>query len=76
MALTPEQIAALQELALTPQSVTGDQGSFTERSADDVRKLLGLASDATLDTGANPQGGARSAWRQVRPGRVVPPGAV
>ena len=73
MALTA---AELDALARKPQSVTTDAGSVTQRSADDIRKLLDLAAGATLDETPNPQGGRASAWRQTRPARSIPPGAV
>jgi hypothetical protein len=73
VALTPDELEAL---ARKPAVVTTDAGSVTQRSADDLAKLLALAADATLDTGPNPQGGQRSAWRQTRPARAVPPGTV
>lgn len=71
MPLTPDELEAL---ARKPQSVTTDAGSATQRSADDVKKLLALEADAAALDGDNPQGGRKSAWRQVRPARHIPPG--
>jgi hypothetical protein len=73
MALTPDDLDAL---ARKPATVTTDAGSVTQRSGKDLKDLLSLGADATLDTGPNPQGGKASAWRQTRPARSIPPGTV
>jgi hypothetical protein len=69
VAVTPEQLEAL---AVAPQSVSGDSGSFTERSADDVLKLLAAAGQQDLPANAN--GGRLSGWHGLRPARAVTEG--
>ena len=63
MALTAEQLAAL---ALKPQAVSGDAGSVTARSADDVLTLADRAAAEEALTGNNDNGGPKSAWRCLR----------
>lgn len=69
MPLTPEQLEAL---ALKPATVTGDEGSVTQRSADDLLKLLAAAEVAEIPVNAN--GGALSGWRGLRPAVAVTQG--
>ena len=69
MALTAEQLAAL---ALKPQAASGDAGSVTARSADDVLTLADRAEAMTALTGTNENGGPKSAWRLTRPAKFRP----
>jgi hypothetical protein len=71
----PLSASELEALARTPAAASTDAGSATGRSADDVAKLLALAADAAAAAGTNSNGGSKSAWRQTRPARHVPPGA-
>lgn len=73
MSVTPEQ---LETLATLPASASSDAGAFTERSADDVRKLLDEARAAALLTGTNDQGGPKTPMRCVGWCRTRNPGAV
>lgn len=68
--------AELEAMARAPAQVATDAISETERPADDVAKLAALAANAGLDSGTNSNGGRKSAWRQVRPARSLPPGAI
>jgi hypothetical protein len=69
MTVTPEQLEAL---ALKKKSVSGDAGSFTERSADEVKTFRDMAAVADLPANAN--GGAMSGWHGLRPARAVTEG--
>ena len=62
----PLSQSELDALARNPESATGDQGSYTERPADDVLKLAGLSQGEDQLDGTNPQGGPRSAWKLMR----------
>ncbi len=72
MALTA---AELEALARKKAAASGDAGSFTERSADDILKLLDRAAATGAAADANPNGGPKSALRMLRPARVQFPGA-
>ena len=72
MPLTPEELDAL---ARNPQSATGDQGSYTEFSADDLLKLNAAAGAADAVEGTNLNGGSKSAFNCLRPARAAFPGA-
>lgn len=72
MALTAEELEAL---ATNPQSMSGDAGSLTERSAEDILKLSDRAAATDALTGTNDNGGPKSAWRCVRMARASMPGA-
>ena len=72
MDLSPDEINAL---ARKPFTVTTDAGTSTQRTGQDLKALADLVGDASL-AGDNPAGGAKSAWRQVRLARSIPPGPV
>lgn len=69
MSVTPEQLEAL---ALKPATVTGDAGSVSQRSADDLLKLVAAATDLS---GTNENGGPKSPFRRLRAARGMFPGA-
>lgn len=71
----PLESADYDELASSPAAASGDMGSVTARSADDVIKLddRARAVDAVVDQNVN--GGPKSAWHCLRPARVQLPGA-
>jgi len=64
MPLTPEELDALVR---NPQSATGDQGSYTEFSADDLIKLDQYAAAKEAATNGKPP---------IRLLKIVPPGSV
>lgn len=71
MADLSEQI---EEAATTPQSVSGDAGSLTERSVDDLIKAdQYLAQKAALQ-GTNAKGGKKSGFRTLGFARARMPG--
>ena len=72
MPLTTEELEAL---ARAPQSMSGDTGSLTERSADDLKKLIDLAAEAEITADASANGGPKSGLRFCRPARVAFGGA-
>ncbi len=72
MPLTQQQ---LDDLAAAPLSASGDTGSYTERSAADLKELLDLAAVVPVVEATNVNGGPRSAWHCLRPARVQLPGA-
>jgi hypothetical protein len=67
--LTPEQIAAL---AQSPESVSTDGLSTTERSAADVIALDRFAAEKRA-TATTPK--PVTGWASLRPAIAVPPGA-
>ena len=69
----PLTAAELEALAAAPAAVSGDAGSVTERSADDIRKLLDDAKATTTEP--NAQGGPKTAMRFVGMTRIKNPGA-
>lgn len=75
---TPEEIAATaaEIAAVGVQSVTTE--GQTTVAMDPLKAIA--AADALaargLLAGSNPQGGARSGWRMLRPAQVIPPGGV
>jgi hypothetical protein len=71
----PLTAAELEALARTPAAASTDAGSATARSADDVLKLDAAAAGVDALTGPNGQGGAKSAFRCLRPARAGLPGA-
>jgi hypothetical protein len=71
----PLTAAELDELAAAPLEISGDTGSLTERSADDVLKLNAAAAAVEAVDATNVNGGPRSAWHCLRPARVQLPGA-
>lgn len=71
----PLTAAELEALAAQPQSVSGDAGSVTARSADDVLALNAAAAAADTVDGTNVNGGPKSAWHGLRPARAQLPGA-
>lgn len=71
--LTPDSIAAA---AANPQSATVDGTTVTAHSIPDkIAAFQNAQVNSSLD-GTNPQGGSRSVWGRMRPGKVTPPGAV
>lgn len=77
----PEQSAEdaadeLDDLATAPASSTNDSGNNTERSAEDVIRLRQLAKATRAMEGTNGNGGAKSGWRMLRPGKWIPPGPI
>lgn len=75
MAVTPEQIEQIRESAVGPHSVTGDAGSYTEPSAEDMERKLALADTLEALGGTNANSGARSPFNLFRPARASFPGA-
>lgn len=70
--MDPEDLAdALDDQAQAPQSMTNDQGTVSERSADDIIKLAGTAAAVRALNGGNSNGGSRSAIRLFRPAKTV-----
>lgn len=72
MPLTAEELEAL---ARSPAAASGDTGSRTARSADDILKLTDRAAAVDAIDGTNDNGGPKSAWRCLRPARAQLPGA-
>lgn len=72
MPLTAEELEALRD---SPQAASGDTGSRTARSADDVLKLDDRAAAVDALDGQGVGGGPKSGWRFLRPARVDLPGA-
>ena len=62
----------LEEMARQPAAVSGDAGSVTSRSADDIRKLNAAAAAAGAIEGVNANGGPRSLWNRLRPAKATP----
>lgn len=71
--LTPDSIAAA---AANPQSATVDGTTVTAHSIPDKITADQYARVNSSLNGDNPQGGNRSVWGRMRPGKVTPPGAV
>lgn len=69
---TPDEIEALRD---SPESVSTDAGSFTERPADDFIALDQYAAGTDAVDGTGENGGPKSAWHCLRPARASLPGA-
>jgi hypothetical protein len=69
--LTPEeQQAAYAALLAGPKSASGDTGSYTEWSPDELAKLRDLAAEAEITATPSANGGPKSGLRFLRPARV------
>jgi hypothetical protein len=66
---------AITDAAQQPLTATVGQRSATAHSIPEMIAADQYAKSQDALTGANEQGGQRSAWGAIRPARVVPPGA-
>jgi hypothetical protein len=71
----PLTAAELEALATKPASVSGDAGSTTARSAEDILALNAAAAAVDAVDGTADNGGPKSAWHALRPARASLPGA-